>query len=89
MDAFYEIVAGADVVDVFILDEDITKVLAYVTLEFIGSGVADLDSKPIAWLFESLGTKGEDLEREAKTGFTYRVTIDKLRHNDFQRVGRK
>jgi hypothetical protein len=57
VDAFDEIVAGANVVEVFVLDEDITEVLAYMALEFICSGVADLDCKSIAWLFESLGTK--------------------------------
>ena len=48
---------GSNVVEVFILDEDITEVLAYMTLEFIGSSVANLDCKSIAWLFESLETK--------------------------------
>jgi hypothetical protein len=59
VDAFDEIVAGTNVVvvEVFILDEDITEVLAYMTLEFIGSGVANLDCESVAWLFESLGTK--------------------------------
>lgn len=56
MDAFDEIVAGANVVEVFILDEDITEVLAYMTLEFISRSVANLDCKSIAWLFESLET---------------------------------
>jgi len=50
-------VAGANVVEVLVLDEDITEVLAYVALEFIGSGVANLDCKSVAWLFESLGPK--------------------------------
>ena len=57
MDAFDEIVAGANVVEVLVLDEDITEVLAYVTLELISSGVANLDCKSVAWLFESLETK--------------------------------
>jgi len=57
VDAFDEIVTGANVVDVFVVDEDITKVLADMTLEFIGSGVANLNCKSVAWLFESLGRK--------------------------------
>lgn len=57
MDAFDEIVAGPNVVEILVLDEDITEVLAYVTLELIGSGVANLDCKSVAWLFESLETK--------------------------------
>jgi hypothetical protein len=56
VDAFDEIMAGANVVEVLVLDEDITEVLAYMTLEFIGSGVANLDCKSVAWLFESLET---------------------------------
>jgi hypothetical protein len=56
VDAFNEIVTGANVVEVLVFDEDITEVLAYMTLEFISSGVANLDCKSVAWLFKSLET---------------------------------
>ena len=57
MDALDEVVAGANVVEVFVFDKDIAEILADMALEFIGGSVANLDCKSVAWLFESLDTK--------------------------------
>jgi hypothetical protein len=57
VDTLDEVVAGANVVDVFVFDKDITEILADVTLELIGGSVANLDCKSVSRLFESLETK--------------------------------
>jgi len=57
VDALDEVMAGSSVVEVFVFDKDITEILADMTLEFIGSSVANLDCKSVSRLFESLDKK--------------------------------
>ena len=55
--AFDKVVRVANVVKVVlrcVRDDDISEVLGDVTLEFIGSGVADLDCQTIGRMFDAL-----------------------------------
>ena len=55
--AFDKVVRIANVVKVVlrrVRDDNISEILGYVTLEFIGSGVADLDCQAIGRMFDAL-----------------------------------